>query len=494
MGPIHGTIHKWGGTVENHFREICDLKLPIQAIYADTVEISNCTLVYKNPDEKELMLIARRSRFAEGEKVSLSYGIGNKAYAFETTITRVENHDDRSTALYLRFPKAIDECERRKHIRVATPRDKPIKIKLALPNGEFIYVDAIDISVSGVAFAVPKAIRFYEKGAGCIMNVTIPDMGDICVSGTVLNLRTVLDVNRLGVEFTALSEKERHMLVRYISMRELEARDEKSVIPKRDVTKIVVISDDPKSTRKFAFLHPHFSVTQAKTFNALPDLVDNMPSLILLDCDLGATEILLHALKKHIYLRHIPVVVSDRASGKTHEKGDYIVEMEGAVNPQSYVKMIELLTARSRFVKNIKRRWEGHVGTHRTIAVIDRFGYLGQKYLDYFKTLNFEVSVIDDEHAIFQTLQRIMPDIIIIDEDGDKLGAASVCRLINTDTSINTIPVVLMMKDKAAAKQHVSAGLATGFIIKPFSKRQLFLEVVDALMKKIAGAARSART
>jgi c-di-GMP-binding flagellar brake protein YcgR/CheY-like chemotaxis protein len=471
--------------VENHFREISDLKVSVQVIFDNGLDLPDCQVIYKKHGENEFTLTVRAGEFTEDGKVNVRYGIGDKAYAFETRIARIEIVDADSVSLYMPFPETIAEFDRRKHFRVFPSKDKPIKVRLDLPNGETIYLEAIDISLSGIAFAIPKAISFYGIGAECIMNLAISRIGDLRLTGAVVSTRTVFDVTRLGVEFRNASESDRRMLAQYVNTRELEGRGGTGVGPKHEQGKIFVISDDGGKER-FAFLYKRFSVTQTKPFNAIAELTDSLPSLILLDCDRAATQILLHAFKKHIFLRNIPVIVSGEATRMDHETGDYIVDMDGPINYRSYVKMIDKLVGMSNFVKSVKRRWEGLVGIDRKIVVVDRFNYLSSRYLDYFRALNFEISVVDNEDTLLERIQESMPDIVIIDEEREKMDLPTLCRLIDENRGISMIPRVLMTKDKALARKHLKGDLITGFVVKPFNQRQLFLEVAGALMKRIS--------
>ncbi|MBA4419065.1 MAG: hypothetical protein C0392_14345 [Syntrophus sp. (in: bacteria)] len=470
--------------MENHFQEISDLKIPVQAVYNNTVELSDCRILYNNRTEKEFVLTTGNSDLAEGGKVSLRYGVGAKAYTFETYIKRVEACNQLSTFLHLSFPDNIKELERRRHFRVKPSQEKPITIKLHLPNNESIYIEALDISSSGISFGIPKEIGFFKTGTKCLIDVAIPRIGDLPLTGMVINTRHIFDVTCLGVEFQDITENERRMLTQYISIRELEARKENLVSRKHKETKISIVSD-VENKEKYAFLYHRYVVRQIKPLGAIVELDDYVPTIMLLDCDISTTQILLHAIRKHAVLKSIPVILCGDAIKTIRNKGDFVTDMAEPINEKSFVKMVEKLVFMSMSAKAIKRRWDQFSGIGRKILIVDIFCNLGSRYIEYFSALNFAVIVVENEGAIMEKIQEHIPDYVLLDDESEKISIIDVCRLMNMNRTIKKIPKIFMTKDKESAKQYSREGLISGYVVKPFTPRQVFNEITNAFMKRI---------
>jgi hypothetical protein len=130
------------------------------------------------------------------------------------------------------------------------------------------------------------------------MEVTFPDLGNIRVRGTEHNVRHFSGITRFGIEFDDLAESDHRTIIRYAHTREAEIKIEHEGRAEGHPVRVSVVADQSRAHR-YAFLRVHFELKGIGSSNAVSELTDSDPHLIILDCTSWETSILLRTVRKH---------------------------------------------------------------------------------------------------------------------------------------------------------------------------------------------------
>ncbi|MEO2067979.1 MAG: PilZ domain-containing protein [Desulfurobacteriaceae bacterium] len=157
-----------------------------------------------------------------------------------------------SKKLYLRFPKSFDDGDlflgadviyfnedlvestfprpvveprfRREHLRVTTSEKLPV-IADAKKDGEegIVSFKVFDISEGGIGVLVNKGL--FKLGEKLDLKLTFPNEREINTKGVVVNVKDLGKVDKVGIKFTSLSNRDLNVLGRYIMDRQREIMD-----------------------------------------------------------------------------------------------------------------------------------------------------------------------------------------------------------------------------------------------------------------------------
>ena len=85
---------------------------------------------------------------------------------------------------------------------------------------------------------------------------------------------------------------------------------------------------------------------------------------------------------------------------------------------------------------------------------------------------------INDPTKIEQTIDAERPALILLDVVMPQRNGFQVCRELKTDPNYKTIPIVLVSsKDTSSDKYWGQMQGADGYVVKPFTRDQLLIEV-----------------
>ncbi|MCK4900623.1 MAG: response regulator [Anaerolineales bacterium] len=95
----------------------------------------------------------------------------------------------------------------------------------------------------------------------------------------------------------------------------------------------------------------------------------------------------------------------------------------------------------------------------------------------------YEVTATTDGEEAYETAQRILPDLILLDVRMPGMNGYDACKKIKANDKTQHIPVVFLSAkgQEAEVQTGIDAG-ATEYIIKPFSPDQL-TERVQAILE-----------
>jgi DNA-binding response OmpR family regulator len=121
-------------------------------------------------------------------------------------------------------------------------------------------------------------------------------------------------------------------------------------------------------------------------------------------------------------------------------------------------------------------------GTAHTIAVIEDELSIAQAVAARLRSEGYEVGLADDGPSGVELVERIEPDLVLLDIMLPGFDGLEVCRRIQRD---RWVPVIMMTARDSEADTIIGLGVgADDYITKPFSARELVARVA-ALLRRV---------
>jgi len=123
------------------------------------------------------------------------------------------------------FPRPVVEPRfRREHLRVTTSEKLPIIADVKKSGKEeAVSFKVFDISEGGIGALVNKGL--FEVGEILDLKLIFPNGREISTKGEVVNVRDLGKVDKVGIKFVSLSNRDLNILSRYIMDRQREIMD-----------------------------------------------------------------------------------------------------------------------------------------------------------------------------------------------------------------------------------------------------------------------------
>ena len=103
-----------------------------------------------------------------------------------------------------------------------------------------------------------------------------------------------------------------------------------------------------------------------------------------------------------------------------------------------------------------------------------------------------DVETAEDAERALQSVQEILPDLIILDLMLPGIDGLDMCRQIKQDTRTRHIPILMLTARKEEVDRIVGLELgADDYVVKPFSPRELVLRA-QAILRRSQGSSQSA--
>ena len=96
---------------------------------------------------------------------------------------------------------------------------------------------------------------------------------------------------------------------------------------------------------------------------------------------------------------------------------------------------------------------------------------------------NFLISGVRSREELFLGLERMIPDLILLDVVLDNSDGRAICKELKSNEAFRNIPVILMSADPEQLQQHQEI-FADDIMEKPFSTETILMKV-KALLRKI---------
>ena len=102
-----------------------------------------------------------------------------------------------------------------------------------------------------------------------------------------------------------------------------------------------------------------------------------------------------------------------------------------------------------------------------------------------------DVETAEDAERALQSVQEILPDLIILDLMLPGIDGLDMCRQLKQDARTRHIPILMLTARKEEVDRIVGLELgADDYVVKPFSPRELVLRV-QAILRRSQGSLQS---
>ena len=204
--------------IEKQLQEISELSIPVTIVINETVTLTDCRLIYKTDNGKELFIRVLSGECPETGDVKFSCVSPTLSCTFRSSIVSRKEMDSQSYMHFkIRFPDGITEKERRQYFRVRPSATNPIQIRLAIPGSDTVGVEAMDIGGGGVSFAVQTNLNEFAVGDQLYLDINLPTFSWLSALVTVRNITVLQNMARIGVEFSRVSEDARKIIMEYVT-------------------------------------------------------------------------------------------------------------------------------------------------------------------------------------------------------------------------------------------------------------------------------------
>jgi len=469
--------------VEAHLQEIAEMEIPVYVLIDELTVLSDCRLVYDEENRKELIIKAKPGHYPVKVRLKLTYANLRTLYSFKSEIISQKNIDG-SALLSIRIPETITKDERRRCFRVKPSEEIPVCIRIPLDDKMVIDTEAVDIASRGVSFVAPDNIGPFHIGNALPLTVSIPGFGDIQIEASVRNIEKMHEMTRIGMEFSEMSETEQRKIIQYVTNRELEIRNQtrEEQLEKKP---IVCIVDDDQNDDRYDFLKYTYEVFATDHFNLVTKLLAHLPDLIVINCDIPEILILLRIIARHHILKGIPVVLTGTEKECPNGAPVKTVYFSSPFKEKLFLKTLEDLIDKCALLKKLDENKFRIIPTKPVkILIIDRFANLGTDNIGALKKYGFHVSIHGNEKNILEKIESNYPDIIIFDEQTEKIDPPSMCSLLNMNKTIKCIPKIILTKEEKTFEIFFSRGFCCGFIKKPVDP-QAMIATINKTIKNL---------
>lgn len=212
--------------IDGYVQEITEQNVPVRVVINNTIVLDDCRLVCRTEEEKDLFIQAGPGDYPDSGDVSLTCAHLNSLYSFESRIVELKMIDPQHMHLKIQFPEKISKEERRRHMRVQPTESNPIQLRLARPDSDFIDVETMDISGGGVSFVMTEIESTFKSGDELYLDISLPKYGNLYALAAVRNVIHLMDLTRIGVEFSHISEDAYNIIMLYVAALELQKSEE----------------------------------------------------------------------------------------------------------------------------------------------------------------------------------------------------------------------------------------------------------------------------
>jgi c-di-GMP-binding flagellar brake protein YcgR len=209
--------------MEKQLQEISELSIPISVVINDNITLTNCRLIFKTDDSKELFIQVTSGSYPETGDVKLTCAHPKALYTFESRIISQKQIDSQDYMYFkIQFPDTITEEEKRKYFRVRPSKTNPIQIRLAVPDSDSINVEVMDIGGGGISFALLKSVNYFNIDDSLYLDINLPTYNWLSALVVVKNIAIQQNMVRIGVEFSRVSEDAYTMIMQYVTGKMME--------------------------------------------------------------------------------------------------------------------------------------------------------------------------------------------------------------------------------------------------------------------------------
>jgi c-di-GMP-binding flagellar brake protein YcgR len=215
--------------VDQYIKEITKQNMPVRVVIDDTIVLDDCRLVFRGDSRKDLLIEASLApgEYPETGRATVTCAGDISLYTFGTKVLSIELAEHRRMHLTIQYPDRITKRERRRHVRVRPSATQPVSARIAIGNGDAVHVEPVDISTGGISFMITEEVTRFKSGDTVELAVTVPAFGELRARATVRSVLHLMDLTRIGVEFSSLPDDALKVITEYVSERERQAERER---------------------------------------------------------------------------------------------------------------------------------------------------------------------------------------------------------------------------------------------------------------------------
>ncbi|HNT44745.1 MAG TPA: PilZ domain-containing protein [Syntrophorhabdaceae bacterium] len=208
--------------VDQYIREITGQSMPVRVVIDDTIVLDDCRLVMREGKRRDLFVEASLApgEYPEAGRATITCAGDSSLYTFGTKVLSIELAEHRRMHLTIQYPDRITKRERRRHVRVRPSANRPVSARIVIDNDEVVQVEPVDISTGGISFMMTEEMSRFKSGDAVELVITVPAFGEVRAGATVRSVVHLMDLTRIGVEFSSLPDDALRLITEYVSERE----------------------------------------------------------------------------------------------------------------------------------------------------------------------------------------------------------------------------------------------------------------------------------
>ncbi len=205
--------------VDRYLDEIIRDNLPARIIIDGTITLDDCRFISKRGKQTILLDTGLMSgEYPETGHAAVTFSGAVSLYKFSTPMLSIDIVENRRMRLTLQFPDTITKRERRKHIRVKPHKVHPVAVRLLVSNSQTIDVEPVDISQGGISFMLTEYVTRFKSGDPVDLIISIPRSENLSAGAVIKNVIHLMDLTRIGAEFSVLSDDAVKTIMEYIDL------------------------------------------------------------------------------------------------------------------------------------------------------------------------------------------------------------------------------------------------------------------------------------
>jgi DNA-binding response OmpR family regulator/c-di-GMP-binding flagellar brake protein YcgR len=474
-------------TVEYYIREISELMVPVTATINDTIELPNCLLFYETGNSRELLVQTKPDKYPKTGEICITCACSKALYIFKSKIIGIKKIDSKYAYLRIKLPQTIAIEERRRFVRVRPSEREPVNVEFLLADKRRVTVEAMDISGGGISCVLPNNLAKFKTGNSFHAAITLPIFGEIQAWVTILSMIRLFNMVRIGMVYSIMSEPSHSLLMSYVTTRVQDIKHESrnlSLVLSFGKAEIYLV-EKKQHHNKYGFLENILNVVKTDFSGAESALTAHPPELIILSDSTPYALKTLEHIRRRLALKDIPLIVLTEKEKDSSDILKNVVTINTAYHERFLIQTSENLMDEHRLYQNINvRPLKAFTGQGNRVLIIDHFHHFSKNNIKALTDYGFEVSVNRNEENIMTKARQMHPDIILVDEEMENTNPVSMCRSINMNKSINTIPKIIVTSSRKPFNKFYSQGFFAGFITKPVNPEQLLSKVFEVIPQR----------
>lgn len=205
--------------VNRYLDEIMRDDLAARIVIDGTIALSDCKIIAREGKSGIILDTCLTSgEYPETGHADVTFAGEFSLYKFSTVMLSIDITPTRRMRLTLGFPSTIIKKERRQHVRVKPPEFHPVAVRVLVSNSEVIDVEPVDISEGGLAFMLTEYVTHFKSGDQVDLVITVPRAKNLSAGAVIRSVIHLMDLTRVGAEFSVLSEEAVKTIIEYIEL------------------------------------------------------------------------------------------------------------------------------------------------------------------------------------------------------------------------------------------------------------------------------------